>query len=143
MHARTHVLTHNVRSSARTYIRARVLYTPYVYINMYRYTHTYTQAARIRSRSRRRCLRSRNRLAPNHRSLRTPFSSSSPCHSISLPDSPSLLALKNVCIQIYRGISMGGMPIRESTRKFFHYLWILIFRTATSRLAARPPGPPE
>lgn len=39
------------------------------------------------------------------------------------------------------GISMGGMLIRESTRKFFHYLWILIFRTVALRLAA-PPAPP-
>ena len=40
------------------------------------------------------------------------------------------------------GISMGGMLIRESTRKFFHYLWILIFRTVALRLAA-PPWPTQ
>lgn len=32
---------------------------------------------------------------------------------------------------------MGGMLIRESTREFFHYLWILSFRTTELRLAAR------
>lgn len=37
---------------------------------------------------------------------------------------------------------MGGMLIRESTRKFFHYLWILIFRTGgvTPRRPGLGPG---
>lgn len=128
IHARMHACT--CRSAHASATCTRACFTLSTRINMYRYT---------------RCVQPTPTpvIAKSPRSIVSlyvpPVALSRPPLLPSFSPSPSLSGPSCTYKRLHTnipGITMGGMLIRESTRKFFHYLWILIFRTAALRLAA-------